>query len=312
MSAGGGPATIWVPETTAAEHLALLPEGIEAKLIPPDEVPASLGAADILVPSFLRAHVLDVIPRFSRLNVIQTLSAGVDWILPAVPEGTLLCDASGVHDTSVSEWVVAVILAMERRLPLYVAQQAEARWHRASSEAGGNELAGRTVLIVGHGSIGRATEARLRPFGVRMLRVARTSRRGIRGADQLGDLVAGADFVVVLLPLTAETRGIISAEVIARMRPGALLVNAARGSIVDTAALTEACLAGRIRAALDVTDPEPLPAEHPLWGAPGVLITPHMAGTTTRFRQRVWRFVADQAARYVAGEPLRNVVRNGY
>ena len=302
---------VWVPQETRPEHLALLPGGIEVCLLPaPGPVTDVLGSADILVPPFHRAFTWEVIPRLRGLRVIQALSAGVDWVLPAVPDGVILCDAAGVHDVAVAEWVLAAILAMLRDLPRHLENQRAGRWVRPDERTG--ELAGSTVLIVGYGSIGRATERRLVPFGVNVVRVASRPRRGVNGADKLADLITEADIVVVLLPLTDTTRGLIGTELIARMRPEALLVNAARGGVVDTAALTEAVRAGRIRAALDVVDPEPLPAEHPLWGAPGVLITPHVAGSTSRFPERAWRFAGEQVRRYLAGEPLHNVVRRGY
>jgi phosphoglycerate dehydrogenase-like enzyme len=302
---------VWVPKKTRLEHLALLPSGIEVCMLPaPGPLADVLGSAEILIPPFHRAFTWEVIPRLRGLRVIQALSAGVDWLLPAVPDGVILCDAAGVHDIAVAEWVLAVILAMVRDLPRHLDNQRAGLWARPDERTG--ELSGSTVLIVGYGSIGRATERRLVPFGVNLVRVARRRRRGVHGADELADLITEADIVVVLLPLTEATRGLLGGELIARMRPGALLVNAARGAVVDTAALTEAVLTGRIRAALDVVDPEPLPAGHPLWRAPGVLITPHVAGSTSRFPERAWRFAGEQLRRYLAGEPLRNVVRRGY
>jgi len=302
---------VWVPAETRAEHLALLPHEVEVRTLPPPgPLPEVLGDADILVPPFHRRFTREVIPRLRGLRVIQALSAGVDWVLPAVPDGVILCDAAGVHDVPVAEWVVAVILAMVRELPRHLDNQRAGVWVRPDQRA--PELTGCTVLIVGHGSIGRATERRLRLFDVNLIRVASQPRRGVHGTGELAHLVAEADIVVVLLPLTEATRGLVGRELIARMRPGALLVNAARGAVVDTAALTEAVLAGRIRAALDVTDPEPLPADHPLWRAPGVLITPHVAGATWRFPDRAWQFAAEQVTRYLEGKPLRNVVRDEY
>jgi len=168
------------------------------------------------------------------------------------------------------------------------------------------------VLVVGHGSIGRAVEHRLRAFGAEVTGIARRARDGVHGVAELDTLLPEADIVVVLLPLTAETRGMVGAGFIERMKPGALLVNAGRGAVADTRAITDAVLEGRIRAALDVVDPEPLPAEHPLWGAPGVLITPHVAGVSARMIERGWALVADQMRRHLAGEPLLNVVSEGY
>jgi phosphoglycerate dehydrogenase-like enzyme len=168
------------------------------------------------------------------------------------------------------------------------------------------------VLILGHGSIGRAVEVRLAPFHVRFTRVARRERAGVRAIDDLADLLGDADAVVVLVPLTDATRRLLDAQMLARMKPGALLINAARGPVIDTEALVALLNERRIRAALDVTDPEPLPEGHPLWSAPGLILTPHVAGDVPRFPQRAMELIAAQVRRYVAGEPLRNVVSDGY
>jgi phosphoglycerate dehydrogenase-like enzyme len=153
---------------------------------------------------------------------------------------------------------------------------------------------------------------RLAPFGVELVGVARTARDGVHGIDELDALLPGADAVVNLLPLTPATRGLVDARVLARMSPGSLLINAGRGATVDTAALVEALHAGHVRAVLDVVDPEPLPPGHPLWTAPGVLISPHSAGDTHGAERAAWALAGEQLRRYAAGEPLRNVVRNGY
>ncbi|TMF89784.1 MAG: dehydrogenase [Chloroflexi bacterium] len=240
------------------------------------------------------------------------MAAGVDWLLDAIPSGVTLCDGAGVHDVPVAEWVVMTMLAAYHNLPTYVDAQRRERWHRGGIDAGGDDLEGTTVLIVGYGSIGRAVEARLTSFGVKLLRVARHPREGVHPLSELAALLPEADVVVILLPLTAETRRLVDARFLSAMRPGALLINPARGAIVDTEALTGAVLASRLRAALDVTDPEPLPDGHPLWSAPGVLITPHVAGSVRKLLDRAWRLIADQVRRYQIGDPLRNVVVDGY
>jgi phosphoglycerate dehydrogenase-like enzyme len=211
----------------------------------------------------------------------------------------------------VSEWVVMAILAARRGLPEHVRAQHEGTW-RPGTEVPPADLEGARVLILGYGSIGRTLERYLEPFGVEAMRVARTPRDGVSGVADLPRLLPRADIVVNLLPLTPATRGFIDAGFLALLRPGALLVNASRGAIVDTAALLDALDGRRVRAALDVTDPEPLPDGHPLWSAPGVLITPHIAGDVVAEQQRAWQFAADQVRRYAAGEPLRNVVSDGY
>jgi phosphoglycerate dehydrogenase-like enzyme len=226
---------------------------------------------------------------------VQSLSAGVDWLLPKVPAGVVVCRAVGVHDIPVAEWVVASILAMQRRFPEFIEYQRRAEWNRSPGEDGKiDDIDGHTVLVVGYGSIGSALAARLAPFGARVVGVARNARDGVQAASDLPKL----------LPLADETEKFVDAAFLARMKPGALFVNAGRGKTVDTDALLDALRVGRIRAALDVTDPEPLPDGHPLWNAPNLLITPHIAGSVARWNARGYRFAAEQIRRYVAGQPL--------
>jgi phosphoglycerate dehydrogenase-like enzyme len=238
------------------------------------------------------------------LKVVQTLSAGVDWVEPHVPEGVTLCNAGDTRSPAVAQWVAAAILADAIGLRQAEDARRAERWEHWQPR----ELAGRRVLIVGHGSIGRALERRLAPFGVRITRVARRERPGIEPVERLEELVEAADVVAVLAPLTDATRGLVGERVIARMREGALLVNAGRGPVVDTDALVAALEQGRIRAALDVTDPEPLPEGHPLWALPGVLITPHNAGDTVDAEAAAQALARAQMLRHRAGLPLHHVV----
>ncbi|AEB11560.1 2-hydroxyacid dehydrogenase [Marinithermus hydrothermalis] len=301
---------LWVPEGTKAKYLEGLPEEVEVGYFPKEgPFPDEIETVEFLVPPFgQRDRVQEALARMPRLRVVQTLSAGVDWILPLVPPGVTLADARGVHDTPVAEWVVGAILAMYKRFPEFRDFQRRSRWEPLKLA----DLEGQVVLILGYGSIGEAVEARLKPFGVRVLRVARRPRPGVHPPEMLAALLPEADVVVLLLPLTRETEGMVDARFLARMKPGALLVNAARGRVVRTPALLEALEAGRIRAVLDVTDPEPLPEDHPLWRAPGVYITPHVAGSSPRFLARAYALVREQVCRYLEGRPLRNVVREGY
>jgi phosphoglycerate dehydrogenase-like enzyme len=209
-----------------------------------------------------------------------------------------------VHDVATSEWVLSVILAVTKGLPVGLERQRERRWELWESD----ELEGKTVLIVGFGSIGHAVARRLEPFGVELLKVARTSRPGILGVGELPRLLPDADVVVMLTPLTDETRGLVDDAFLRSMRPGGLLVNAGRGPLVHTDALLRALAEGTIRAALDVTDPEPLPEGHPLWSAEGVLITPHLAGASSRASDRAAAFIREQLLRLLDGRPLENVV----
>ncbi|MFF8844392.1 2-hydroxyacid dehydrogenase [Streptomyces sp. NPDC015127] len=246
------------------------------------------------------------------VRVVQTLSAGIDHVEPglsALPEGVRLCNARGVHEASTAELTLALILASLRGIPGFVRGQDAEEWRDGFYPA----LADRSVLIVGYGSIGAAIEDRLAPFEcARVARVARSARateRGeVRALADLPELLPDADVVIVSTPLTERTKGLVGADFLSRMKDGALLVNVARGPVVDTKALLAEVESGRITAALDVTDPEPLPAGHPLWHAPGVLISPHVGGSTSAFMPRAKRLLADQLTRFAAGEPLRNVV----
>jgi phosphoglycerate dehydrogenase-like enzyme len=213
-----------------------------------------------------------------------------------------------VHSSSTAEWAAAVILAATRELPRFVLAQAEGRWESGPTA----ELAGQRVLIVGAGSIGSALASRLEPFGVEIVRVARTARKGVHPVSVLPRLLPDADIVVLLIPLTPETSGLVDAAFLGRMKDGALLVNASRGPVVRTADLYAELTSGRLRAAVDVTDPEPLPPGHPLWSAPGLLLTPHVGGAVPGLLRRAYQLVGEQLRRYAAGQPLANVVSNGY
>jgi phosphoglycerate dehydrogenase-like enzyme len=302
---------VWIPDTTAPQFRPPLEAVARLHDFPTESVPTtSLGHADMLVAGHRLGSVLRVLPHLKGLRVIQAFSAGVDEIVDRLPDGVTLCDASGVHDISVAEWVVLAILASNHGLPRLVDAQRETRWEH--ERISGIDLDGAAVLIVGFGSIGRAVEERLRPFGVSIRRVARRPREGVEPMSALPDFVSTADVLISLLPLTAETRGVFDRTILGAMKPGALLVNASRGGVVDTAALVEVARSGRIRAALDVTDPEPLPDDHPLWTLPGVLITPHVAGDVIREEERAWELTVEQVGRLARGEPLRNVVVDGY
>jgi phosphoglycerate dehydrogenase-like enzyme len=303
-------ATVWIAAATPREYRALLPDGVDVREVPDiGDISDSPQHADILISGFDPKRTIEIVPQLRDLRLVQTLSAGVDTLVGHIPPDVILCDGSGIHDASVSEWVVMATVVMRRHLPEYVLSQRDATWRWAG---GGADLEGATVLIVGFGSIGRAVEQRLEPFGARVVRVARRPREGVHGVDELQGLLSDADVVVILLPLTAETRGLVDAGFLAAMREGALLVNAARGPIVDTEALLAALRSEHIRCALDVTDPEPLPDGHPLWSAPGALITPHIGGAVERLFERAWSFAGEQVRRFIDGEPLRNVVSDGY
>ncbi|MPY32124.1 2-hydroxyacid dehydrogenase [Streptomyces adustus] len=301
--------------------------------IPPDEIeglpqgPAYLfwnGEADFpadpadcafyVVPYMKPAAVgLRPLPAMSSLQVVQTLSAGTDNVEPGLKHlrpGVQLCNARGVHDASTAELALALILASLRGIPDFVRAQDQGRWAGGFRPA----LADKNVLVVGYGAIGEAIEDRLVPFEVaRVARVARSERTTARGPvhplAELPALLPEADVVVLSTPLTESTRGLVDGDFLARMKDGALLVNVARGPVVDTEALLGELESGRITAALDVVDPEPLPPGHPLWHAPGVLISPHVGGPTSAFLPRAKRLLVDQLGRFVNRQPLRHVIR---
>jgi len=302
---------VWIPEETPEAERRQLGELAGVHVYPAaGPLPASLGDGDLLVAGNDPLRALEAAPHVGGLRYIQTFSAGVDRIVERIPPGVTLCDAAGVHDVAVAEWVVMAILASRRRLPEHVAGQRSGAWRE--DRLTGDDLEGATVVLLGYGAIGRAVEARLAPFGARFVRIARHARAGVHAIADLPVILPSAEIVVILVPLTPETSGVFDAAAIAAMRPGALLVNASRGKIVDSVAMTGAVLDGRIRVALDVTDPEPLPAGHPLWSAPGALITPHVASDVHRQDERAWRLVLDQVARLARGEAPINIVVDGY
>ena len=296
---------VWVPEGGVA-YLSDAPAGFVIREIPPDALhDPSLGDVEVLVsPPMRTAMVQPLWGRMRSLRLVQTLSAGVESLLVDLPPGVILCSARGAHDGAVAEWVVGAILAAQKRFPEAWRNQQAERWERRRVRM----LQDSTVLLLGYGSIARAVERRLEPFGPRILRVARRARPGVHTWAELAELLSEADVVVVLLPVTPETRGALDAGFLSLLREGTLLVNAARGSLIDTGALLAALEEGRVRAVLDVTEPEPLPPGHPLWRAPSVMITPHVAGLSEQWELGAYRLVRDQLERWGAGEPLQNVV----
>ena len=303
---------IWVPVADIAAALDGLP-GAEVEVVAPDggALPATAGQVEFYVPPFFPAQpAIAAIRELPKLAVVQALTAGVDRLRPEVPAGVTLCNARGVHDASTAEWVLGAMLAALREFPFFAREQAVQRWSYHFTDC----LAGKTVLIVGYGSIGAAVERRLAGFEVSVLRVARSARPegGVAPVSELSRLLPAADVVVLLAPVTAETIGMVDAAFLTRMKDGALLVNAARGSLAVTDALVAEARSGRLRMALDVTEPEPLPAGHPLWDLPGVFITPHEGASTPVSVARMAAYVRDQAARFLTGQPLQNVIAGSY
>jgi phosphoglycerate dehydrogenase-like enzyme len=318
---------VGVPDAVDPQLHSLLPEGISLELIPLRPT----GNIDVefwIAPPWTH-HAERQLPYLHGLRVIQATVAGVDGLLKLTPPGVTLCDARGVHNISTAEWTVAAILACTKYFPQFRDLQHAAVWSRRNEAEERyyalhpparrpyphilcEELHSQQVLIIGYGAIGRAIEDRLQPFGVNITRIARTPRDGVYGIDKLSELLPSADVVVLIVPFTNATTGMIGRKELALMKQGALLVNAARGPVVNTDALLDTLNAGRIRAAIDVTDPEPLPDGHPLWSAPNLFITPHIAGSTPMFMVRGMQFAAAQISRYLRAEPLENVVTGDY
>jgi phosphoglycerate dehydrogenase-like enzyme len=320
---------VGVDENLAQELVANFPPEAEIVRIP-RRISGTLDVDFWIIP-FARKSAQETFQHLRGVKVVQSMMAGVDWITPWLPKDVVLCDGRGLHDISASEWVLTAILTSLKRFPYYRDMQLRQEWKGQASipdgfmkvagpQVGqyavlGDDLAGKTVLIIGYGSIGEAIEARLAPFGVKIVRVARRPRNQpeVFAVDELPRLLPEADITIAIVPLTPETKGLIGAKEISLMKPGALLVNAARGPVVVTEALVEALQQERIRAVLDVTDPEPLPAGHPLWSAPNCMITPHVGGSTPEFIHRAFRFGAEQVSRFIAGKELQNTVTDaGY
>lgn len=314
------------PATLAAELFSGFPQEIE--LVPlPDSLDHEIDI-DVWIPDPYSTRAIKTWPHLRGVRLVLSTMAGTEWIPATVGPHVTICNARGAHNISTAEWTVASILAMLKYFPFYLDVQRAGQWKRrfeASARYADltgdtrplyppvmlEELTGKTVLLVGYGAIGKQIERMLAPFDVNLLRVARSARTEplVHAVDDLDSLLPRAEVVILILPSTAETYRLIGARQLALMPQGALLVNAARGPIVDTNALVDALNAGQIRAALDVTDPEPLPEGHPLWSCPNLLLTPHVAGSSPQFAPRSLSTAADELRRYIDGEPLHNVVQ---
>jgi phosphoglycerate dehydrogenase-like enzyme len=243
-----------------------------------------------------------------EVRLVQSQSNGYDGVLAALPEGVVFANAAGVHEGPAAEIGLALLLAAQRELPRFVRQQDAGEWRGGFTRG----MHGLRVVIVGAGGLGTATLERLLPFGARPTRVARTGRRDDHGEiaalEELPGLLTTADAVIICLPLDDSTRGLVDAAFLAAMPDGAILINIGRGAIVDTDALLAELTAGRLRAGLDVTDPEPLPADHPLWRAPGVVISPHVGGQVTTMPDAVEALVRRQISALASGgEPVNRI-----
>ncbi|MFJ5699584.1 2-hydroxyacid dehydrogenase [Arthrobacter sp. NPDC093139] len=266
---------------------------------------------DIVVPPYKGGA--QVLRRLEDVEtaLVQSQSIGYDGVADSLPAGRVFANAAGVHETSTAELVLAMVLASQREFPRLLRNQQEGFWETRPTAS----LADSRVLILGYGGVGKAIEQRLIPFETSVTRVAsqaRTDERGeVHGIDELPALLPEHDIVVVGVPLSDATRHLIDDAFLAAMPDGALLVNVARGPVADTDAIVRHTSAGRIRAALDVTDPEPLPRDHPLWSTPGVIITPHVGGASAAMPPRMGRLLQRQIDLMLAGQPPANVVLGG-
>jgi phosphoglycerate dehydrogenase-like enzyme len=314
------------PGTLPAELFRDFPEGVELIRIP--DPPDHDIEIDVWIPDPYSNRATRAWPRLHGVRLVLSMMAGTEWIPPLVGPHVTICNARGAHNISTAEWTLAAILSMLKYFPMYYDIQREGRWKRRfeapphyAAITGDErpwyppvmveELTGKRVLLVGYGSIGKEIERMLVPFNVNILRIARSAHiePEVYPVGELDSLLPRAEVVVLILPSTDESRGLIGGRQFALMQQGTLLVNAARGPIVQTDALVEALQSGRIRAAIDVTDPEPLPDGHPLWSCPNLMITPHIGGSSVQFAPRALRTAADELRRYMNGEPLHNVVQ---
>ncbi len=304
-----GETVVLVPYDEAVDALRAVPGVAPVRYDPDGPLPGEAASAQVLVPPFLASiQVVEIVERLPALRLVQLLTAGAENWVGRLPAHVALSDCRGAHGGATAEWIVAVLLAVYRELPGFVRSQDARRWDQHFTD----ELAGKRVLLVGAGDVAENTARRLAPFEVTTTLVGRRPRDGVHGIDRLHALLPDHDAAVLVVPLTDDTRGLADARFLAAMPDGALLVNAARGPVVDTDALVAELRAGRLRAALDVTDPEPLPAEHPLWSAPGLLLTPHVGGSVPGGRSRALAIVAEQLAAFARGDDPPNLVADGY
>jgi phosphoglycerate dehydrogenase-like enzyme len=299
-----------VPTEELAADLGALPDGVELVVWPMDG-PAPRERFDIVVPPYM--SMSRVLARLEGIEVglVQSQSIGYDGVAGILPEGLVFANAASVHETSTAELAVGLAIAAQRRIDAFARDTAEGRWASQFTHS----LADRHVLLLGYGGVGKAVASRLAPFEVELTVVANRARveerMPVHGVDELSGLLGDAEIVIVTLPGGDGTRHLVDDVFLSAMPDGALLINVGRGSVVDTDALVDHVGRGRIRAALDVTDPEPLPSGHPLWGLPGVLITPHVGGDTSAMAPRIAKLVRTQIERAARGQAPINVVLGG-
>ena len=270
--------------------------------------PAYLEQITFYVPAYMYGEAaLTPIKDMSSLQVIQSPNAGVDDVIPLLPKGVTLCNAAGVHDASTAELAVGLAIASRRGFKSFAQYQNKGVWLHTSHAS----LTDSKVAIVGHGNIGKTIANALNGFEVDVTSFSKSGKGGSLTIDKFDRLLPTFDVIILIVPLNEQTRHFMNAARLSAMKDGASLINVARGAIVDTDALVSELSTGRISCALDVTDPEPLPAGHPLWSAPNTIITPHVGGDSKAFDPRGRALVEAQLSRFAAGQPLINVVAEG-
>ena len=296
-----------MPDSYLADALGVLAEPVEILRWSLDTV-ASDDSIDIVVAHYMAPASQFRFLQGVRTRLVQYQSIGYDGVAELLPPGTVFANATSVHEASTAELGVALILAAQRGLDDYVRASERGRWEPDVRES----LADRRVLLVGYGGVGRALARRLAPFEVDLTCVARRARRDgdlfVHGWQELPSLLSHADIVVLALPFNDATHHLVDANFLQQLRDGALLVNLGRGPVVNTDDLVREVASGRLRAALDVVEPEPLPDGHPLFALSNVLISPHVGGATSAMRPRMSRLLVTQVERMQRGEEAMNVV----
>nr|WP_086821751.1 2-hydroxyacid dehydrogenase [Allokutzneria sp. NRRL B-24872] len=299
--------TVLVPDDHGLAALSTV-DGVRAVVLDLSD-PGQLAGADVLVPPFLSVgRLVAAMEQMPKLGLVQLLTAGAEAWLGRLPEGVLLSNCRGAHGGSTAEWVFAALLSTYRDLPTFDAARRAGEWDFHVTDT----MQDKRMLVVGAGDLGEQLRRRFDAFDATTTLVGTKAREGVHGVDELPELLGEHDAVIMVVPMTDATRHMVDAEFLSRMRDGAILVNAARGPVVHTEALVAELNSGRLRAALDVTDPEPLPSGHPLWTAKNLVLTPHVAGSVTVREKRAWGIAARQIAQFAAGKEPDNVIRGAY
>ncbi|SDH44011.1 Phosphoglycerate dehydrogenase [Actinokineospora alba] len=271
-------------------------------------LPPEAADAEVLIPDFLGGEALNLVDRLPKLRLVQLLTTGADAWAGRLPDHIMLSTCRGAHGGSSAEWVVGALLTFYREFTAFDAARRVGKWTPHTTDT----LQDKRILVIGAGDLGHQLRRRFDAFDARTTLVASRARDGVHGVDELPALLPEHDAVVLVVPLTEATTRMVDKKFLSLLPDGAIVVNAARGPVVDTDALLAELTSGRLRAALDVTDPEPLPADHPLWTAPNIVITPHVAGNSAGHRARAYRVAAAEIARFAAGKAPLNLLRGAY